>query len=202
MLSKWKKTKQRKNAVRKTTWSSAATDDLIDRIINDEFLKKGLISTNVKNQKNSEYYKRVMIKLVARATKRNEKFSFSIQHIRSKFKICISDCKKVVFTIKTATGIKRFQDEKGYARWFDHLYPVIKSRDFCQMERVFEHSAPVWNQLPKEQQEDEEAQPVSSTEQFTPVKHKGNANKKDGTDKFYNHVLELIENDPTKENYS
>lgn len=70
------------------------------------------------------------------------------------------------------------------------------------MERVFEHSAPVWNQLPKDQQEDEEAQPVSSTEQFTPVKHKGNANKKDDTDKFNNHVLELIENDPTKENYS
>lgn len=43
--------KQRKKAGRKTTWSSAATDDLIDITINDEFLKKGLTFTNVKNQK-------------------------------------------------------------------------------------------------------------------------------------------------------
>ena len=152
--------------------------------------------------KNSEYYKHVMVELVARATKRNEKFSFSIQQIRSKFKRCMSDCKKVAFTIKTATGIKRFQDEKGYGRWFDQLYPVIKSRDSCQMERAFEPSAPDWNQLPKEQQEDEEAQPVCSTKQFIPVKHKGKAKKKDDSDNFNSHVLKLIEktieNDPTK----
>jgi len=41
----------------------------------------------------------------------------------------VSDCKKVPLTIKTATTIKRFQDEKGDGRWFDQLHPVIKSRD-------------------------------------------------------------------------
>ena len=71
------------------------------------------------------------------------------------------------------------------------------------MERAFEPSAPDWNQLPKEQQEDEESQPVCSTKQFIPVKHKGKAKKKDDIDNFNNHVPELIEKtikiDPTKE---
>lgn len=66
------------------------------------------------------------------------------------------------------------------------------------MEKTFEPSVPDWNQLPKEQQEDEEAQPVCSTKQFLPVEHKGKAKKKDDSDNFNNHVLKLIEKNNRK----
>ncbi len=35
-------------------------------------------------------------------------------------------------TIKTATGIQSFQDEKGYGKWFDTFSPLVKIRDACQ----------------------------------------------------------------------
>lgn len=63
--------------------------------------------------------------------------------MRTKFKWCVSVCKKVALTIQTATGIKRFIEEKGYGKWFDGLFPLIKSRDSCQPEQAIEPSASV-----------------------------------------------------------
>ena len=51
---------------------------------------------------------------------------------------CVSDCKKAAITIKTATGIKRFQEEKEYGAWFDSLFALIKTKDSCQTDRAFE----------------------------------------------------------------
>ena len=44
-------------------------------------------------------------------------------------------------TIKTATGIKRFQDNKGYGAWFNQLLPLVQSRDSCQPEMAVEPSS-------------------------------------------------------------
>ena len=44
-------------------------------------------------------------------------------------------------TIKTATGIKRFLDDKGCGDWFDKLYSIVKTRDACQPEQAVEPSA-------------------------------------------------------------
>ena len=50
--------------------------------------------------------------------------------------MCI--CKKAALTIRTATGIAKFRDDKCLGSWFDKLYPLIKSRDSCQPERGME----------------------------------------------------------------
>ncbi|XP_028396162.1 uncharacterized protein LOC114520140 [Dendronephthya gigantea] len=42
---------------------------------------------------------------------------------------------------KTATGIQRFQDEKGFGKWFDLLFPLVKTRDSCQPGMAVEPSA-------------------------------------------------------------
>ena len=34
--------------------------------------------------------------------------------------------------MKTITGIKRFQEDRGYGKWFNALFEVLKRRDSCQ----------------------------------------------------------------------
>ena len=41
---------------------------------------------------------------------------------------------------KTATGISNYKDEKDYSKWFDMLFPLIKSRESCQPEQAMEPS--------------------------------------------------------------
>ena len=44
-------------------------------------------------------------------------------------------------TVKTATGIQRFQDDKNLGQWFNQLYPLVKSRESAQPEQAIEPSA-------------------------------------------------------------
>ena len=44
-------------------------------------------------------------------------------------------------TIKTASGIKRFQEERGYGACFNQLFEVVKTRDSCSPELATEPSA-------------------------------------------------------------
>lgn len=46
-----------------------------------------------------------------RTSGREENFYFTIDQMRSKFKKCVSECKKGALTIKSGTGIKRFQED-------------------------------------------------------------------------------------------
>ena len=61
--------------------------------------------------------------------------------MRTKFKWCVATCKRICLTVKTSSGVKRLTDEKGYGKWFDLLYPIVKSRDSCQPEQAREPSA-------------------------------------------------------------
>lgn len=49
--------------------------------------------------------------------------------------------KKICRTIKTASGITRFIEDKGYGKWFGLLYPLVKTRDSCKRENACEPSA-------------------------------------------------------------
>ncbi|CAB3997044.1 Hypothetical predicted protein, partial [Paramuricea clavata] len=62
------------------------------------------------------------------------------KQVRTKFKWCISTCKNVALTIQTATGLKRFVEDKGCGKWFGLLFPLVKSRDSCQPEQAIEPS--------------------------------------------------------------
>lgn len=65
----------------------------------------------------------------------------SCQLLLNKFKKCISCCKQAALTVKTATGITRFQEDRGYGKWFNALFEVVKTRDSCQPELALEPSS-------------------------------------------------------------
>ncbi|PFX13700.1 hypothetical protein AWC38_SpisGene22193 [Stylophora pistillata] len=68
-------------------------------------------------------------------------FTFSVSQMRTKFKKLLRKCKGATMTIKTAIGIKRFQEKQGYGKWFQALYALVKTRDSCQPEQAHEPSA-------------------------------------------------------------
>ena len=133
--------KKEKKAGRKAKWSQSLLDDTIDIIISSDYLKKKLIFTNVKTQKNGQIYAEVLAKLKKRCKSRNENVSFTVTQLRSKFKKLVAEYKRVAFTTKTSTGVKRFQDDKGYSNWFNQLFEVVKTRDSCRPELAVEPSA-------------------------------------------------------------
>ena len=69
---------------------------------------------------------------------------------------------KAMKTEKTATGLDRFQNEKGFTRWFDLLRPVLAEREENKAGVNVEPSAP-----PKDDETDSLSR--SSTPQNTPV---------------------------------
>ena len=86
---------------------------------------------NIKTAKNGEYYGK---NNKCRCDERNEKFTYDITQTREKFKCCIAHCKEAALTMKTASGIKRFQEDKGFGKSFDTLLALVQSRGFCQPE--------------------------------------------------------------------
>lgn len=139
-LGSRKRKAKRKTKGRKGNWKESHIDDMIDVIVNSESYKRKLIFTNVKKQKNSEVYEDILMDISKRCSERKPPttFPFNVQQMRTKFKWCVSTCKKLSMTIRTATGIKRIQDEKGFGKWFDLLYPLIQSRDSCQPDQAVE----------------------------------------------------------------
>ena len=131
------KPKKRKQG-RRNEWSEASTDDLVDIILENDKSKQKLLLTNVKNVKNSNYYSQVIEELKSRCEERGEEFKFDIKQTRSKFKRCVSFCRDALMKVKTASGIKRFQEEKDLGAWFGRLLPVISSMDNCQPEQSIE----------------------------------------------------------------
>ena len=188
--SKSKKKDKKGKPGRKAMWSTATLDDLVDIITCDERYQRKLIFTNSKNQNNSIIYGEVLKKLTVRANERGEKILFNIQQVRTKFKRCVSDCKKAAMTIKTATGIKRFQNEKGYGKWFDLLFPLVKTRDSCQPEMAVEPSA-----LGDISEEEEVAR---TFEDFVPTK-KLKLPKKNKMAEAIDLLKQVVEKDPAKE---
>ena len=72
---------------------------------------------------------------------RNEEFTYDVAQTREKFKRCISHCNEAALTMKTASGIKRFQEDKGFGKWFNTLLPLVQSRASCQPEQAIEPSS-------------------------------------------------------------
>ena len=90
---------------------------------------------------NKSNYESIQKELKSRAEKRGSVFDKSVTQMRNKFKKLVSECKKANMVFKTATGISNYKDEKNYSRWFDMLFPLIKSRESCQPEQAMEPSA-------------------------------------------------------------
>jgi len=130
--------KAKGKAGRRSTWAETETDDLVDIILEDDKLKERLLLTNVKNVKNSQYYRQVIDKMKERFEERGAVWKYDLNQVRNKLKRCVKTCRDAVMKIKTASGIKNFQQEKGYGDWFGKLLPVVSSMDNCQPEQSIE----------------------------------------------------------------
>jgi hypothetical protein len=170
-----------------------SVNDLVDIITSNESYQRKLIFTNTKNQNNGKIYGEILDKLKERANERGEQIDFTIQQIRTKFKRCVSDCKHAAMTIKTATGIQRFQDEKGYGKWFDLLFPLVKTRDSCQPDMAVETSAIDSNYL------SEEEEIAKTFDDFVPRKKMKKLPKKNKVAEAVELLKQVVEKDPAKE---
>ena len=110
----------------------------MDIILENEKYKTKLLLTNTKNVKNGVYYDQVITELKKRFEERDEEFTYNVPQTESKFKRCVRICRKAALTIKTASGIKRFQEEKEFGPWFQKLYKVVCTMDNCQSEQSIE----------------------------------------------------------------
>ena len=127
-----------------------------------------------------------------------------MDQLRSKFKKLVGECKKVALTIKTATGIKRFSNDKGYGAWFDRLFALIKTRDSCQPEQAIEPSA--LELITKEDQATSSVDVGSESEPetkpgtlYVPVKGNKRSRKDDPVCEAVKLIRSVVENDPKKE---
>ena len=135
-----KKQKHLKKKGRRAQWSEEIVDDLIDIICENEHLKRKLIFTNNKSQKNKDAHEKVVESLKARCEQREKQFPFTLAQTCIKFKGCIAICKRVAMLRKTASGVDNFVQSKGYGQWFMRLYALVKSRDSAQPSQGIEPS--------------------------------------------------------------
>lgn len=197
-----KDVKRTKKAGRKAKWTQTVLIDAVDIIIGSDYYKTKLIFTNVKTQKNGQIYAAILDQLKVRCKARNENIQFTVPQLRSKFKKLISKCKRVALTIKTASGIKRFQEERGYGAWFNQLFEVVRTRDSCSPELAIEPSASKEknNQMTENEGIVDEHK-NSSVGEFVPVKlvPTKRQKKEDPLVEAIHLMRTAIENDPTKE---
>ena len=204
-----KRSQPKKRAGRKATWSPEVVDDLVDIICENEKYKEKLLLTNVKNVKNSEYYKKVIQEIEERCTERGETFPYDLKQTRDKFKRCVSACREAALKIKTSSGIKRFQEEKEYGQWFTKLYGVVKSFENCQPEQSIEPGSINNDEPPNSEEYPENCSSTSENSDgnkgkrkvFVPV-HESSRKSKRTTERLQSSLLKIEEalaNDPTKE---
>ena len=151
-----------------------------------------------------------MKELKSRASARGENLAFNINQVTTKFKKCISICKQAALTIKTSTGIKRFQEERELGEWFNQLFPVVRTRDSCQPEHAVEPSSSegvdrAKNDYASSSPGHEEGTDSSTgTKMFVPKRsgQKKISKREDvasTTLEVLNLMKDVVKNDPTKE---
>lgn len=188
-------------------WKQYLVDDLVDIVITNEYYKKRLIFVNTKTQQNGKVYEKVLKELKSRSEGKGKSVPFTVGQVRTRFKKCISECKKAALTIKTATGVKRFQDEKNYGVWFDRLFELVKTRDSCRPDLATE---PLMNVSVTDCNDDVDnedqdlAKDHPSAQRFVPVKTAPKKRKRRGDNteiltEAVNLLKTAVENDASKE---
>ena len=197
------KARKGKGPGRRPRWCPKVLDDFIDIVVNSNEFKTKLIFTNTKNQRNSPIYAKILDELKGRASARGDKFNMSIAQLRTKFKKCVSQCKQAALTQKTATGIKRYQEDHGFGSWFNALFAVVKTRDSCQPERALEPSSSSSPCTPGSSHDDHPSDNAGD-EDVLYIPKRSAKKEKFAKDKLDNTqvmklITEVVRNDPTKE---
>ncbi|XP_068731123.1 uncharacterized protein [Montipora capricornis] len=188
-------------------------DDFIDIVVSNTFYKRKLTFTNTKCQRNGEIYAEILTELKKRATARGKELKFSVKQLRTKFKKCVSDCKQAALTIRTATGINRFQENRGLGNWFKSLFAVVQTRDSCQPDQAIEPSS--LKQSTSSEESSKSADSDKSLQDhlennddsegglFIPIKKRKKEKPKEKLEaailEASELVKEVVNNDPTKE---
>ena len=199
---------KKKKVGRKSSWKEDDITDMVDIVCNSDYYKKRIIFTNSKNSRNNEVYSKLLKDMQERFEARGHEVRFTVEQVRNKLKKLISECKKVALTVKTATGVNRFQEEKNYGPWFPMLFALVKSRDSCQPERAVEPTDGSSENVNEEsraspasvQDSDESTGNGSSDGRklFVPVKNRGKK-RKEVASSAVECMENLLERDPTKD---
>ena len=170
--------KSKKKCGRKGNWSTDNLNDFIDIIVNNDDCVEKLIFRNTKYCHNGIIHEKIRKELQRRSSLRGETMDFNVSQLRNKFKKCVGDCKKVALTIKTATGIKKIQRDKGYGAWFDQLFALIRTRDSCKPESATEPSANKDDHEEAGKDDDDDNIAVTPKKIYVPVRSKKNKKRK------------------------
>eukprot|EP00795_Rhopilema_esculentum_P017814 gene17814-9502_t len=172
------------------------SDDILN-IIRKKKPKKKLIFQNTKNQRNGEIYAKIIEELKVRAKEKDVTVVFDAKQLRTRFKRAVCECKKVAITMKTATGIKRFQEEKGHGAWFDQLFSLVKTRGSCQPEQAIELQANDNGSFSNEGTPAVDGETCKAL--FVPAKQASRRGKQNNMEEIKGMLKELIKNDSMQE---
>ena len=182
-------------------------------MVSNTYYKRKLIFTNTKCQRNGEIYAEILTELKRRASARGKELKFTVSQLRTKFKKCVSDCKQAALTIRTATGIKRFQEDRGLGNWFKPLFAVVQTRDSCQSDQAIGPSSLEQSSSSEKSsksadseksfQDHQENNEDSEGGLFIPIKKRKREKAKEKLEAAVMEASELVKevvnNDPTKE---
>ena len=84
----------KKRRGRKAQWRDCHVADMVDVICSNDNFSRKLIFTNSKNTRNNEVYVQVLKEVEKRYTG-SSSFPFSTGQMRTKFKRCVAECKKL-----------------------------------------------------------------------------------------------------------
>ena len=141
LLSAFRPKAKKSKKGRKSSWPEDIVNDLVNLICSNEYMTRKLIYENTKNSRNGMLYEKIIKQIITLCKERNKEYPYSLIQTRTKFKNCISLCKAAAMTMKTSSGIKRFQEDKNLGPWFNQLFPLVKSRESAQPEQAIEPSA-------------------------------------------------------------
>ena len=124
---------------------------------------------------------------------------------RTKFKRCLSLCRNALLQAKTASGIKRFQEDQELGAWFNKLLSVVKTIDSCQPEQSIEPDTICSSSSTSSISMEGSFSKNKWKQLFVPI-HKSKKNKKKGTEALLADIessvtdmKEILKNDPSRE---
>ena len=116
-------------------WTREYVEDLVNIICDSDYYRSMLIFTDTPNLKNSYVY----AKAVEEANKRipthikHMKTLPNVSQARNKFKKLVSICRHTAKLCSSDAEVEEKKRERGYGRWFDKLFPLVKARDLGQV---------------------------------------------------------------------
>ena len=194
---------------RKGFWTEEDTSELIDVICENDYYRKKLSFINNKSAKTSHIYEKVIKDVQKRFEERGDVFNFTVAQTRTKFKGCVSACKKAAMTRRTATGIDDYISRKGYGSWFKQLLALVESRGSWNPDLGCEPSFKVFSCVTSSNEYDNStympstegsSSSAESMELFVPTPPKKRAKKETATSLFKEAVAsfnQFVSTDPT-----